>query len=332
MNGKLIFKCSAWVLALGVTVFSSGVSLAQSENPELYPSRPVRLIIPFAPAGSTDLLGRVAAEVLAAELKQPFISVNVAGAGGTIGAMQVVRAKPDGYTLMLCTAGTIINNPHMDPNIGYDPQKDFVAITSVWSQPSVVMVRKEGSYANLKELIADAKRRPGALNYGSSGVGAFNHLSSEYFSSLAGIKMTHIPYNGVAPAITALMGGTLDVVLGPVTNLIASSERLMGIAISSKTRSTFTPNVPTAAEAGLSGFVYSSWGGLFAPAGTSPRIAEKIAIALARGSNSESVKKRYAANGVEPEFTTPGEYQVQIAADIKSGGQLIRTIGLRADK
>jgi tripartite-type tricarboxylate transporter receptor subunit TctC len=332
VNGQSAFKSSASILALWAMMVSSGVSLAQSENPELYPSKPVRLIIPFAPAGSTDLLGRVAAEVLTAELKQPFIVINAPGAGGTIGAMQVVRAKPDGYTLMLGTAGTIINNPHINPDIGYDPQKDFIAITSVWTQPSVVMVRKNGPYASLKDLIADAKRRPGALNYGSSGVGAFNHLSTEYFSSLAGIKMTHIPYNGVAPALAALMGGTLDVVLGPVTNLIASSDRLIGIAISSKTRSTFTPSVPTAAESGLPGFVYSSWGGLFAPAGTSRQIAEKLAAAVARGSNNEVVKKRFAANGVEAEFNTPAEYQVQIAADIKAGGQLIRTIGLRADK
>ncbi len=330
MNTRTTLGFSSLILAMMGLI--SGTALAQTESPDLYPSKPVRLIIPFAPAGSTDLLGRVAAEVLSAELKQPFIAVNVAGAGGTVGALQVVRAKPDGYTLMLGTAGTIINNPHINQDIGYDPQKDFVAISSVWSQPSVVMVAKDGPYKTLKDLIAEAKKRPGQLNYGSSGVGAFNHLSSEYFSSLAGIKMTHIPYNGVAPAMNALIGKSLDVVLGPVTNLISSADRVTGLAISSKTRSTFTPQVPTSAEAGLPGYVYSSWGGLFGPAALSPRIAEKIATAVARGSDNEAVKKRYAANGVEPEFNSPSEYQKQIAADIKSGGQLIRTIGLRADK
>ena len=250
-----VFKLGLCALALALGGAVSNAAFAQSENPELYPSKPVRVIIPFEPAGSTDVLGRVAADVLAASFKQPFIVVNVPGAGGAIGAVQVQRAKPDGYTLLLGTAGTIIINPHLNPNIGYDPLKDFIAITGVWSQPSVVMVRKDSPYTTLKDLIADAKRRPGALNYGSSGVGTFNHLSTEYFSSLAGIKMTHIPYKGVAPAITALISGQLDVVLGPVTNLIASSDRLNGIAISSRKRSAFTPGVPTTAEAGLPKFV-----------------------------------------------------------------------------
>lgn len=233
---------------------------------------------------------------------------------------------------MLGTAGTVINNPHMNKNIGYDPLKDFQAISALWSQPSVVLVRKDGPFTNLKELIAEAKRRPGALNYGSSGVGAFNHLSTEFFASLAGIKMTHIPYKGMGPAITDLIGKNLDVVLGPVTSLRSNGDRLIGLAISARTRSSFAPDVPTAAEGGLPDFVYSSWGGLFAPAGIAPQIADKLSSALVRGSAVESVKKRYATLGVDPEFSTPGEYQARIAAEFKQGGQLIESIGLKQDK
>lgn len=304
---------------------------AQNESPEAYPSKPVRLIIPFAPVGPTDVLGRVAGEILSKELSQQFIAVNVAGAGGTIGAVQVARAKPDGYTLLLGTAGTIVNNPNMSKDLGYDPLKDFQAITALWSQPSVVMVRKDGPYASLKDLIADAKKRPGALNYGSSGVGAFNHLSTEFLASLAGIKMTHVPYKGMGPALTDLMGKNLDVVLGPVSNLLPNADRLSGLAISAPRRSPFAPAVPTAAEVGMPGFVYSSWGGLFAPAGTSLRIAEKLSATFARSVNADSVRKRFNDQGVDPDFSTPAEYQAAIAAEFKRGKQLIDAIGLKAE-
>ena len=332
MNRKVVLKLGAMMLALGSVVLSSAGARAQVDSADSYPLKPVRLIIPFPPGGPTDILGRVVAEILSKELNQPFVAVNVGGAGGTIGAIQAARSKPDGYTLMVGTAGTIINNPQMKTNIGYDPLKDFQAISSLWSQPSVVLVRKDGPYTNLKELIAEAKRRPGALNYGSSGVGAFNHLSTEFFSSLAGIKMTHVPYKGVAPAITDLIAKNVDVVFGPVTNLLRNSDRLVGLAISAPVRSTFAPDVPTAAEVGLPDFVYSSWGGLFAPAGVSPRIAEKLGSAVAKGASVESVRKRYTVLGVEPEFSPPKEYEAHIAAEFKRGGRLIAIIGLKEDK
>jgi len=310
-------------------LMASGRVLAQAESPEAYPSKPVRVIIPFAPGGSTDIIGRISAELLARELGQQFLPVNVGGAGGTTGAIQVARAKPDGYTLMLGSAGTIINNPQMRKDIGYDPLKDFHPISPLWGQRSVVAVRKDGPYATFQQLIAEAKRRPGALNYGSSGAGSLSHISTEYMAALAGIKMTHIPYKGAAPAITDLAGGTLDVVLIPVSSLLGYQDRLVGLAIAAPSRSSFAPNVPTAAEAGLPGFVYSSWGGLFAPAGVSPRIAERLSGALAKVMKQEEVKKRFMAQGVDPEFSTPDEYRVAIAAEFKRVGQLMESIGLK---
>lgn len=219
----------------------------------------------------------------------------------------------------------------MSKDIGYDPLKDFQPITALWSQPSVVMVRKDGPYASLKDLIADAKKRPGALNYGSSGVGAFNHLSTEFLSSLAGIKMTHVPYKGMGPALTDLLGKNLDVVLGPVSNLLPNAERLTGLAISAPRRSPFAPAVPTAAEVGMPGFVYSSWGGLFAPAGTSARIAEKLSATFARSVNADPVRKRFNDQGVDPDSSTPAQYQAAIAAEFRCGKQLIDAIGLKAE-
>lgn len=331
VNKEVVSKFSAIVLALACVLLSSVVTHAQVESADSYPSKPVRLIIPFAPGGPTDVLGRLVGEILAKELNQPFVAANVGGAGGTIGAIQVARAKPDGYTLMLGTAGTIIINPQLNKDIGYDPLKDFQAISSLWSQPSVVLVRKDGPFTNLKELIVEAKRRPGALNYGSSGIGSFNHLSTELFASLAGIKMTHVPYKGGAPSITDLIAKNLDVVVGPVTNLLSNSDRIIGLAVAARTRSSFVPAVPTSAEAGLPDFISSSWGGLFAPAGISPRITEKLSSAVARGSDLEVIRKRYTVIGVDPEFSSPVEYQATIAAEFKRGRQLLETIGLRAE-
>ncbi|MCC6533371.1 MAG: tripartite tricarboxylate transporter substrate binding protein [Burkholderiales bacterium] len=302
---------------------------AQAESPDAYPSKPVRLIIPFAPGGPTDILGRLAADILSKELGQQFVPFNVSGAGGTIGAIQVAKAKPDGYTLLLGTAGTIVNNPNIDPSLGYDALNDFAPITPLWTQPSVVMGRKGGRYSSLKELLAEARRRPGQLNYGSSGVGSFNHLSTELMSLLAGIKMTHVPYKGVAPALVDLMGDNLDVVLGPVTNLLSNSERLIGLAIAAPSRSTFAPAVPTSAEAGLPEFVYSSWGGLFAPAGVAPRIAERLSVTFRRSIADASIRKRFVSQGVEPDSGSPAHYREHVAEEFKRGRQLIDAIGLK---
>lgn len=319
-------KAVLWALLL-LCLPSHG--FAQAENPDAYPTKPVRLIIPFAPGGPTDILGRIAADILSKELGQPFVPFNVSGAGGTIGALQAAKAKPDGYTLLLGTAGTIINNPNIDKNIGYHALNDFAPITALWTQPSVVMARKGGRFSTLKDLIVEAKRRPGELNYGSSGVGSFNHLSTEFMSLLAGIKMTHVPYKGVAPALTDLMGNNLDVVLGPVTNLLSNSDRLIGLAVAAPSRSAFAPEVPTAAEAGLRDFVYSSWGGLFAPAGISPRIAERLSATFRTAIADESILKRFTSQGVEPDHSTPARYRDHIAEEFKRGGQLIDAIGLK---
>ena len=306
----------------------SGVAFAQSDSGP-YPSKPVRLIIPFPPGGPTDTLGRLTGEMLAKELGQQFVAINVGGAGGAIGATQVAKSKPDGYTLMLGTIGTIVNNPNLSQEIGYDSLRDFQGISSLWSQPTFVMVRKDGPFRNLKELIAEAKKRPGELNYGSSGVGSGNHMSTELFASIAGIKMTHIPYKGVAPALADLMGRKVDVVLGPVANLVPNQERLAGLVISSPRRSAFAPGIPTAAEAGLPAFIYNSWGGLFSPSGVSPAVAGKLRESVVKSLAVEANRKRFTDLGVDPEPSSSStEYQAEITAYFKQGKELIEAMGL----
>ena len=302
-------------------------ALAQTDG--AYPSRPVRMIVPFPPSGSTDILARLVAELLAKDLGQPFVVLNVGGAGGTIGATQVARAPGDGYTLLMGTPSTIINNPNLNPAIGYDPLKDFQAVTFLWAQPVVVLVSKDSPFKTLKDLIAEAKRQPGKLNYGSNGVGGFNHLAGELFNSLAGIKITHIPYKGAAPAMADLMAGTVDLVFGTVAGLTSASDRLNGLAVGASKRSAFIPSVPSAPEAGLPDYLYSSWGGLFTTAGTPPRATERLNASIDKGLKVQSIKDRFVAAGVDAVTSTPAELQRHIANEYRQVKQLIETVGIK---
>lgn len=302
---------------------------AASQADPNYPSRAVRLIVPFPPSGSTDILGRLVAELLSKDLGQPFVVVNVGGAGGTIGAIQALKSPADGYTLFMGTPSTIINNPSLNPKIGYDPLKDFQAISFLWSQPVVVMVNKDGPYKTLKDLIAEAKRRPGKLNYGSGGVGNFNHLAGELFNTLADVNLTHVPYKGIAPAMNDLMAKTLDVVYGTVVGLTSASERLSGLAVGAQARSVFVPGVPTAAEAGLPGFIYSSWGGIFGPAGMPQRATERLGASIDKTLKVQSIRERFMAAGVEPLSSSPGDLQKHIVSEYRQVKQIIEVAGIK---
>lgn len=296
---------------------------------EAYPAKPARMIVPFPPSGSTDILGRLVAEILARDLGQPFLVVNVGGAGGTIGALQAIKSPPDGYTLFMGTPSTIINNPGINPKIGYDPLKDFQSISFLWSQPVVVMVNKDGPYKTLKDLIAEARRRPGKLNYGSGGVGNFNHLAGELFNTLADVQLTHVPYKGIAPAMSDLMGKTLDVVYGTVAGLTSASDRLAGLAVGAPARSAFVPAVPTSAEAGLPAYVYSSWGGIFGPAGMPQRATERLVASLDKGLKVPAIRERFMAAGVEAVSSTPEELQRHIVAESRQVKRIIEIAGIK---
>lgn len=294
-----------------------------------YPAKPARIIVPFPPSGSTDILGRLVAEILSKDLGQAFLVVNVGGAGGTIGALQAIKSAADGYTLFMGTPSTIINNPSINPKIGYDPLKDFQSISFLWSQPVVVMVNKDGPYRTLKDLIAEARKRPGKLNYGSGGVGNFNHLAGELFNTLAEVQLTHVPYKGIAPAMSDLMGKTLDVVYGTVAGLTSASDRLVGLAVGAPTRSAFVPAVPTSAEAGLPAFVYSSWGGIFGPAGMPPRSTERLVASLEKGLKVPAIRERFMAAGVEAVSSTPEELQKHIMAESRQVKRIIEIAGIK---
>ena len=333
MLSRISLVVSMLVLgALGSGLGWQGNALAQDDAARNYPQQPVRLVLPFAASGSTDLLGRLVGELLTKELGQRFVVLNVVGGGGAIGALQAARAAPDGYTLLIGTPGTMIINPNLRKDIGYDPIKDFMPVSFVWAQPSAIIVLKDSPLTSVKELITRAKRQPGKINFASAGVGSFNHMSGELFNSLAGIKMTHVPYQGVAPAMTDLMAKNVDVIFGTVASLLSFRDKLTGLAVASQTRSTFAPDVPTSAQAGLPEFLYTSWGGLFAPTGTSTRIAERLSAALARSLTQDSVKERFIALGVEAAYGNAAELQRHVAAEFKQTRQLIETAGIVEEK
>ena len=304
---------------------------AQPAGPDNFPSRSIQLMMPFSAGGASDVVARLVAAELSKELGQPVVVVNVVGATGSIGTMQVVRSKPDGYTLLLGTAGSIINNPNLSKDVGYDPLKDLLPVSSLWTQPSVVLVHRESGYPALRVLIADGRKNPDKLNYGSGGVGSFAHLSGGLFASVAGLRMTHVPYKGVGPAVTDLMAKNLDIVFSVVSSLVGNTDRLVGLAVAAPVRSSAAPTVPTSAEAGLPDFIYSSWGGLFAPAGLPPRIAEKLSAAIANALNQDVVRKRFETQGVEIEFSKPAEYKRYIATEFDRGRRLVEAAGLRRD-
>jgi len=314
--------------AVLLPLLPSGGARAQGDAAS-YPSRPIRLVIPFLPGGSTDVLGRKVGEILSKELGSPFVIVNTAGAGGVIGATEVARSTPNGYTLLIGTPGTISINPQLQKEVRYDPIKDFVAICLIWSQPSIVIVNRKSKFTSLRELMEEARRNPGKLNFGSAGVGSFNHLSGELFMYLTGVKMTHIPYKGASQSMTDLMAGTLDANFSTVAGYTAVKEQLAGLAITATSRSPFAPEVPTTAEAGLPEYIFNSWGGLLAPAGTPAPIREKLAAAMSKSLAQEGVRERFGALGVDPSFSTPAEFQKHIAAEVALMRKLITAAGLK---
>jgi len=299
---------------------------------EPYPSRPLKFILPFPPGGGTDLLGRLLAERLAANLGQPVVTENRGGAGGNVGAEAAARSAPDGYTIVL-VAPSLAISPTLYSKLNYDPVKDFAPIGLVASVPNVMVTHPSVPASNLQEFIALAKSKPGGMNFGSGGSGTSNHLAGELLNLSAGIKLVHVPYKGVNLAMQGVLAGEVQLVfIGiPVPAPHIKAGRLRALAVLARERSPILPDVPTAAEAGLGNFDVTTWYGILAPAGTPRPIITRLNAEFVKIMRTAEVKERLAAMATDPLTSTPEEFGAYIQAEIAKWGDVVRKAGLRAD-
>ena len=302
-----------------------------------WPTRPVRIVVPFAPAGTTDILARAAAQKLSESWGQQVIVDNRPGAGGNIGAELVAKAPPDGYTLLMGTVGTHAINASLYSKMPYDHVKDFAPITLVAGVPNVLVMNPAKAQAAKIDTVADliryAKANPGKLNMASSGNGTSIHLSGELFKSMTGTYMLHFPYRGSGPALLDLIGGTMDLMFDNLPSALPQIKagKLKAIAVTSAQRSAAVPDLPTIAESGVKGFDASSWFGLLAPAGTPADIVNRIQQETAKSFGSPAFKERLLSQGAIPGGQPPAEFAKFIAAETKKWAEVVRVSGAKVD-
>jgi tripartite-type tricarboxylate transporter receptor subunit TctC len=304
-----------------------------------WPTRPVRIVVPFAPAGTTDILARALAPELGKAFGQTFIIDNKPGAGGNLGADAVAKSPPDGYNLLMGTVGTHAINASLYPKMSFDPVRDFAPIVLVAGVPNVLVMNPAKADAsgirNVADLVRHAKANPGKLNMASSGNGTSIHLTGELFKSETGTYMVHFPYRGSGPALLDLIGGTMDLMFDNLPSALPhiKSGRLKALAVTSLQRSAALPELPTIAETGgvLKGFDASSWFGLFAPAGTPTEIVNRIQQETAKSFQSPVLKERLLSQGAIPGGQPSAEFVKFIAAETRKWAQVVKTSGAKVD-
>jgi tripartite-type tricarboxylate transporter receptor subunit TctC len=306
----------------------SGTAHAQN-----YPTKPVRIVVPFAPGGGGDLVARTVAVKLTESLGQPVVVDNRAGAAGSIGAEIAARSPPDGHTLLLGSNGPLAINPSLYAKLPYDAARDFAPVSLVTIMPFVLVVHPALPVRSVKELIALARSRPGELNYGSPGNGSSTHLANELLKSMTGMKIAHVPYKGVAPAATDLISGQIQMMSGDLSTLVPHirSGRMRALAVTSSRRSAMLPDTPTVAESGVPGYEASGWFGVLVPAGTPPYIVQRLNSAMLKGLAAADARERLAAFGGEVAPGTPEQLATHIRTEGAKWGKLIRALGLKPE-
>jgi tripartite-type tricarboxylate transporter receptor subunit TctC len=309
-------QTSAKFILTYVVLLFAGASLAAALD---YPSRPIRLIVPYAAGGGADTVARIVAKRVSETLGQPLVIENRGGAGSIIGTDMVAKAEPDGYTLLLGQSGPISINPAVYKDLRYDPVKDFSPITMTTAYPYLLVVNAKNPAKTLQDFVVAGKGKAGAVNYGTTGVGAANHLVSELFSSKAGLKMTHIPYKGTALAVADLLGGQVDMVFSDPISVLPHMQTgtLRALAVTSVQRSPVSPEVPTIAESGYPGFEALAWHGILAPARTPGSVVQKLNQHIADALKHPETHALLVKQAMEPIGNSPQDFAAFIAKDIE---------------
>jgi tripartite-type tricarboxylate transporter receptor subunit TctC len=318
--------------ALAAAVLAAAAPAAHAQA-QPWPSKPVRIVVPYPPGGPTDIVARLVGQRLSERLKQPFVIENRAGAGGNLGAEAAAKSPADGYTLLLGTTAHAIN-PSLFKSLGYDIRKDFVPIALLTSIPLVLVVPAASPVATVADVVALAKSKGGGLPYASSGNGQSTHLAAELFASMAGAPMTHVPYKGSAPALTDLAGGQVALMFDTMLSAMpqVKAGRLKAIAVTSAVRAPSAPELPTVAEAaGLAGYEATAWNALFAPAGTPPEVSAALAAAVAEVLAEPETRQRFAADGAIAGSGTPAALGAFVGREIDKWRGVVQRANVKVD-
>ena len=323
------FRSLALVACSAFALLGAPSALAQAP----FPTKPVRLVVPFPAGGTTDILARAAAQKLSETLGQQVIVDNRPGAGGNIGAELVAKAQADGYTLLMGTVGTHAINPSLYAKMPYDHVKDFAPVILVAGVPNVLVVNPDLPFKTVADVVAYAKANPGKLNFASSGSGTSIHLSGELFKVMAGVQMTHVPYKGSAPALTDLIGGQVQLMFDNLPSALPQIKggKLRAVAVTSTTRAAALPDVPTVAESGLPGFESSSWFGILAPAGTPKDIIAKINTDVQKWLSTPEAKEKLLGQGANAAGGSPEDFAKHIQAETAKWAKVVKESGAKVD-
>jgi tripartite-type tricarboxylate transporter receptor subunit TctC len=320
-------RCSRMLLLAAI------VALASPAWAQTWPAKPIRLVAPSTPGDAPDVIARMVAEKLSTSLGQQVVVENKPGAGGVVGSDAVAKSAPDGYTLIMGNAGSHGINAAVYSKLPYDIQRDFAPVSQVAIAPNVMVINPGVPANSVAEFIAYAKAQPGKLSYASGGNGSSAHMSMELFKSMAGIDLQHIPYKGSSPALTDLVAGQVVVFIGnmPPTVPLVKAGKLRALAVTTKSRSTLMPELPTISEAGLPGYETVAWFGVLAPANTPPDIVNRLSQEIAKIAKSPEMREKLLAMGAEPVGGTPEEFKAVIDRDIAKWKPLAQKVGIKVD-
>ncbi len=323
---------SSVIGCLGFVVTVAALAVADGAAAQGYPAKPIRLIVPFAPGGGVDFAARLVGQKLSAAFQQGVVADNRAGAGGVIGTELAAKAPPDGYTLLLGSAGPLAILPGMAGRLPYEPLRDFAPVALVSSLPFLFVVQPSLPVKSFSDLLQQARARPGQVNYATAGNGSTTHLATELLKSMAQIDLVHVPYKGGAPALADLLGGQVQLMAGDPATLMPQikSGRLRALAVTGAKRSALAPELPTVAEAGVPGYEASGWFGVLAPAATSREIVAQLNRTIVAAMQTPDARERLAALGGEIGGGTPAEFAARMREDLAKWGRLSRALGLQS--